>query len=246
MPVADPKKGPALEHHPGNVLLAGRDRGDDLVLDQIGRLPSAVWASRGAHVDTAAARASGAAAQLTLRVVSWWAMRGGGAGAVQRGEVNPIVPSASDRAQLSPLGVDIEPKAWPCRGLGQSLCQRRDPPQTGAPAQSARHLSNLVGRAHFEAPGQHAAHILLPAVRAVRVVGALQHRTPRRRHPCVLRQLHRANKERIGALPPRREPERISVERNGASHADLRPARSAPPPAIPNAVRPEIRRTAPP
>ena len=45
-----------------------------------------------------------------------------------------------------------------------------------------------------------------------------------RRHPSALRQLHRARQQRVLTLPPRREPERTSVERNPAGHADLRPA----------------------
>lgn len=52
------------------VLGVGTHLIDDLVLEQIGRFPAAVPAGWGAHVDTAAASASGAAAQLTLRAAS--------------------------------------------------------------------------------------------------------------------------------------------------------------------------------
>ena len=73
---------------------------------------------------------------------------GRAAGAVQRREVYPVVPPASGGAQLGPPGVDVKPQGVPFRGLGQSLRQRRDPPQAGAPAQSAPATSATSPGAH--------------------------------------------------------------------------------------------------
>ena len=91
------------------------------MLDQVDRLPSAVPTGRTAHVETAAATASGAAAQLTLRAVSRYATRGGlpvrcsGARCIQSSPRTAAELSSAHRRSMSnPRLRPVGDSARPC------------------------------------------------------------------------------------------------------------------------------------